>query len=228
MLTTDINAQLLAQKDEKYAEFQRKLIPTISSETVIGVRTPFLRSYAKQLAKEENIDGFLHALPHSSFEENQLHAFIIAEIKDYKRCMAELERFLPFIDNWATCDQLSPSILKKHTTELLTEIQRWLKSAHPYTVRFAIGMLMRYYLDDLFAPRYLEWVASVKRDEFYIQMMVAWYFATALAKQYQSTLPYLEKRLLDEWTHRKTIQKAIESFRITDEQKDYLRTLRKR
>lgn len=142
--------------------------------------------------------------------------------------MAELERFLPFIDNWATCDQLSPSILKKHTTELLTEIQRWLKSAHPYTVRFAIGMLMRYYLDDLFEPRYLEWVASVKRDEFYIQMMVAWYFATALAKQYQSALPYLEKRLLDEWTHRKTIQKAIESFRITDEQKDYLRTLRKR
>ena len=228
MLTTDINAQLLAQKDEKYAEFQRKLIPTISSETVIGVRTPFLRSYAKQLAKEENIDGFLHALPHSSFEENQLHAFIISEIKDYKRCMAELERFLPFIDNWATCDQLSPSILKKHTTELLTEIQRWLKSAHPYTVRFAIGMLMRYYLDDLFEPRYLEWVASVKRDESYIQMMVAWYFATALAKQYQSALPYSDKRLLDEWTHRKTIQKAIESFRITDEQKDYLRTLRKR
>lgn len=228
MLTTDIKAQLLAQKDEKYAEFQRKLIPTISSETVIGVRTPFLRSYAKQLAKEGSIDDFLHALPHSSFEENQLHAFIIAEIKDYKRCMAELERFLPFIDNWATCDQLSPSILKKHITELLTKIQRWLKSAHPYTVRFAIGMLMRYYLDHLFEPRYLEWVASVKRDEFYIQMMVAWYFATALAKQYQSTLPYLEKRLLDEWTHRKTIQKAIESFRITDEQKDYLRTLRKR
>ena len=228
MLTTDIKAQLLAQKDEKYAEFQRKLIPTISSETVIGVRTLFLRSYAKQLAKEGSIDDFLHALPHSSFEENQLHAFIIAEIKDYKRCMAELERFLPFIDNWATCDQLSPSILKKHTTELLTKIQRWLKSVHPYTVRFAIGMLMRYYLDDLFVPRYLEWVASIKRNVFYIQMMVAWYFATALAKQYQSALPYLEKRLLDEWTHRKTIQKAIESFRITNEQKDYLRTLRKR
>ncbi len=227
MLATPIQDQLFAQRDETYAAFQRKLIPTISPETVIGVRTPFLRSLAKQLAKKENIGEFLHTLPHSFFEENQLHAFIIAGMRNYEQCMTELESFLPYIDNWATCDQLSPIVLKKHTTELLDNIRRWLDSSHPYTVRFAIGMLMRYYLDDAFEPKYLEWVASIRSEEFYIRMMIAWYFATALAKQYDATIPYLENKELDVWTHRKTIQKAVESFRITDEQKIYLRTLKR-
>ena len=227
MLTTDIRDQLLAQKDDTYAAFQQKLIPTVSPETIIGVRTPFLRSFAKKLAKDEDIYAFLGTLPHSFFEENQLHAFIVAEIKDYSRCMTELERFLPFIDNWATCDQLSPTVLKKHPDELLVSIQRWLVSPHTYTVRFAIGMLMRHFLDGSFDPKYLDWVTSVKRDDFYIRMMIAWYFATALAKQYEAPLPYLERHQLDAWTHRKTIQKAVESFRISDEQKDYLRTLKK-
>lgn len=227
MLATPIQDQLFAQKDEAYAVFQRKLIPTISPETVIGVRTPLLRSLAKQLAKEENIGEFLHTLPHSFFEENQLHAFIVAGMRNYELCMTELERFLPYIDNWTTCDQLSPTVLKKHTTELLDNIRRWLDSSHPYTVRFAIGMLMRYYLDDAFEPKYLEWVASIRSEEFYIRMMIAWYFATALAKQYDATIPYLENKELEAWTHRKTIQKAVESFRITDEQKIYLRTLKR-
>ncbi len=227
MLATPIQDQLFAQRDETYAAFQRKLIPTISPDTVIGVRTPFLRSLAKQLAKKENIGEFLHTLPHSFFEENQLHAFIIARMRNYEQCMTELESFLPYIDNWATCDQLSPIVLKKHTTELLDNIRRWLDSSHPYTVRFAIGMLMRYYLDDAFEPKYLEWVASIRSEEFYIRMMIAWYFATALAKQYDATIPYLENKELDVWTHRKTIQKAVESFRITDEQKIYLRTLKR-
>ena len=222
----DITAQLFALQDKSYADFQSKLLPTVQRETVIGVRTPDLRKLAKQVCKSPAAQEFLHTLPHRYFDENQLHAFILSEEKDFDRCMEELEHFLPCVDNWATCDQLSPRCFKKHTTELLPYIRKWMKSTHTYTKRFGMGMLMRYYLDEAFLPEYLQWVASIKSNEYYIRMMQAWFFATALTKQWDSTLPYIEQHRLHPWTHNKTIQKAIESYRITDEQKALLRTFR--
>ena len=225
-LIGEIREVLTGLRDEKYREFQIKLIPTVPPESVIGIRTPALRKYAKQLAQREDIDGFLDALPHSFFDENQLHAFIISEIKDYPRCMEEVIRFLPFIDNWATCDQLSPKVFKKHREELIEQIRIWIKSDKTYTVRFGIGMLMQHFLDEDYDPSYPEMAAEIRSDEYYINMMIAWYFATALAKQYSSILPFIENRRLDRWTHNKTIQKAVESYRITPEQKEYLRSLK--
>ncbi len=222
----EIKKELFEMQDEKYRDFQAKLIPTVAPETVIGVRTPLLRSYAKKLYKNENIQEFLENLPHQYFDENQLHAFIISEMKDYGVCVAELKRFLPYVDNWATCDQLSPKVFKKHKEELLEEIKVWIGSTETYTIRFGVGMLMQHFLDEDFAPAYPEMVARIRSEEYYVNMMLAWYFATALAKQYDVILPYIEEQKLDTWAHNKAIQKAIESFRITQEQKEYLRSLK--
>ena len=213
-------------QDKEYRDFQAKLIPTVDFNSIIGVRTPELRNYAKVLIKENNYLSFINDLPHEYFDENQLHAFIISEIKDYDECLNYINEFLPYVDNWATCDQMSPKIFKKHTDKLIEEIKIWMKSKETYTIRFGIGMLMQYYLDDNFKPEYLQMVSKIKSQEYYVNMMIAWYFATALAKQYEKTLPYIENKKLDTWTHNKTIQKAIESYRITPEQKEYLKSLK--
>lgn len=226
MLTDEIRAELYRLRDEKYRDFQVKLIPTRDPETMIGVRTPALRAYAKTLSKRPDIGEYLDALPHESFDEDQLHAFILSGMKDFEQCVRAVDRFLPFVDNWATCDQLSPKAFGRHHAALLPWIGKWLASGETYTVRFGIGMLMQHFLDKDFDPVYLEQVAAVQSEEYYINMIRAWYFATALAKQYDASLPYLEGQRLDAWTHNKTIQKAVESYRITDEQKAYLKTLK--
>lgn len=226
MTVQEIQDELLRLQDEKYRDFQAKLMPTVEADTVIGVRTPELRKYAKQLVKREDISDFLIDLPHQYFDESQLHAFIISEMKDYDRCMEEVNRFLPYVDNWATCDQMSPKVFKKYRKELLNYIRAWIQSDKTYTVRFAIGMLMEHFLEEDFNGEYPEMVAAVRSDEYYVNMMTAWYFATALAKQYEAVVPYIEKQRLDTWTHNKTIQKSIESYRITPEQKEYLKSLK--
>ena len=226
MISDEIRDELFKMQDIVYRDFNSKLIPTVKKEDMIGVRTPELRKYAKKLLKEEGVEDFLHSLPHKYFDENQLHAFIISEIKDFKFCIDELINFLPYLDNWATCDQLSPKIFKKHRNDLLPHIYEWLKSDKTYTVRFGIGMLMEHFLDEDFKTEYPEMVAAVRSEEYYINMMTAWYFATALAKQYESILPFIEGNKLDTWTHNKSIQKAIESNRISAEQKNYLKGLK--
>ena len=225
-LTQEIRNELFDMQDLKYRELQTGIIPSRDPQTLIGVRTPALRSFAKQLAKREDLSEFLNDLPHLYFDEDQLHAFIISEMKDYGTCMAELEKFLPFVDNWATCDQMSPKVFKKHKEELLVKIREWIASDKPYTVRFGIGMLMQHFLDEDFDPAYPELAAGIRSEEYYVKMMIAWYFATALAKQYDAVLPYIENQRLDAWTHNKAIQKAVESYRITPEQKEHLRTLK--
>ena len=221
-----ITSDLFELQDKKYRDFQVKLIPNIDVNTIIGVRTPLLRKYAKDLVKNNNYSSFLNDLPHKYFDENQLHSFIISEIKDYNQCINFINNFLPFIDNWATCDQLSPIVFKKHHNELIGQIKKWIKSNDIYTIRFGIGVLMQHFLDEDFKPEYLKIVADIKSDEYYVNMMRAWFFATALSKQYKSTLPYIENKLLDSWTHNKTIQKSIESFRIKDGQKEILKRLK--
>lgn len=225
-MTLEIQSKLFELQDKKYRDFQSGLIPGVDGFEAIGVRTPELRKYAKELVKREDIEEFMNDLPHKYFDENQLHAFIISEIKDFDKCMEELEKFLPYVNNWATCDQMSPKVFKKHKNELLKYIEKWMKSKETYTIRFAIGMLMQHFLDEDFDPKYLKAVSKIKSDEYYINMMIAWYFATALAKQYEATIPYIQEKKLDKWVHNKTIQKAIESYRITAEQKEYLRTLK--
>lgn len=222
----NVQADLFAIQDLAYRDFQAKLMPTVNKETVIGVRTPSLRAYAKKFGKTDNVSAFLEVLPHKYYEENNLHGLLIEQIKAYSSCIAALDRFLPYIDNWATCDMIALRTVKNHLDIFIQEVCRWIASDHPYIVRFGIGMLMRYYLDEQFKPEYPKKVAEVKSDEYYVNMMRAWYFATALAKQYDQIIPYLEEKRLDTWTHNKTIQKAIESYRITPEQKIYLRTLR--
>lgn len=222
----EIVAELFRLQDKKYAAFQAKLIPTVEADRIIGVRTPELRVLTKKLFKDEDTASFLTSLPHRYFEEDQLHAFVISLEKDFGKCIAEVEAFLPFIDNWATCDQLSPKVFKKEPEKLLPYICTWIKSDKVYTVRFAIGMLMQHFLDARFDPKYADMVAAVRSEEYYINMMIAWFFATALAKQYASILPYLEGKKLDDWTHNKAIQKSVESYRITAEQKSYLKTLK--
>lgn len=226
-MSTRIQEALFQMRDEKYAAFQARLIPNIDADTLIGVRTPELRAYARELLCAPEKEAFLSQLPHTYFDENQLHAFIISAEKDYHICMRELEMFLPYIDNWATCDQLSPKIFKKHLPELEEKVVGWLASEHTYTVRFGIGMLMAHYLDDRFRLSYPDMVAGIRSEEYYINMMIAWYFATALAKQYEAVLPFLQEHRLSSWTHNKAIQKAVESCRITPEQKEYLRTLKR-
>ena len=225
-IKSEIKVFFKENRDEKYAQFQSKLIPGVNVKNVIGIRTPALRKFAKQTIKREDADEFLSDLPHKYFDENQLHAFMISEIKDYTECVNRVKEFLPFVNNWATCDQMSPKVFKKHKTEILKEVKKWIKSEDTYTVRFGICELMTDFLDDDFDEAYPKMVANVKSDEYYINMMIAWYFATALAKQYDAIIPYIENKKLDKWTHNKTIQKAIESYRITDEQKTYLRTLK--
>ncbi|MBQ1547678.1 MAG: DNA alkylation repair protein [Lachnospiraceae bacterium] len=226
MITEEIREELFKLQDIKYRDFQGKLIPTVAPDTVIGVRTPELRKYAKELLKREDIADFLNDLPHKYFDENQLHAFIISGMKDYDACVNEVQRFLPFVDNWATCDQMSPKVFKKHKKDLLEEINNWLNSGETYIIRFAVGMLMEHFLDEDFDKSYPEMVSKIRSDEYYVNMMTAWYFATALAKQYESILPYIEDKKLDVWTHNKAIQKSVESYRITPEQKEYLKTLK--
>lgn len=226
MMKEEIRRKLFSLQDIKYRDFQAKLIPGKTAEIMIGVRTPELRKLAKELGKREDIGEFLGDLPHEYFDEDQLQAFIISGMKDYKGCMEEVCRFLPFVDNWATCDQMSPKVFKKHRPALANQADKWLDSDRTYTVRFGIGMLMEHFLDEDFDLKYPERVAGLRSDEYYINMMIAWYFATALAKQYDAIIPYIENRRLDIWTHNKTIQKAIESYRITPEKKEYLRTLK--
>lgn len=225
-MISEIRDELFTFQDVKYRDFQAGLIPGKNADVMIGVRTPVLRKYAKDLIKKRDVTEFLQNLPHRYFDEDQLHAFIISEMKDYDECIKEVELFLPYVDNWATCDQMSPKVFKKHKKELLEKIKVWIKSDETYTVRFAIGMLMQHYLDDDFDPSYPEMVAKVRSDEYYINMMIAWYFATALAKKYEEILPYIEKKRLAPWTHNKAIQKSCESYRITNDQKEYLKTLK--
>lgn len=222
----EIREALFSLQDEKYREFQRKLIPSLDPDKIIGVRTPALRRAAKELAGKRETPVFLKELPHSYFEEDQLHAFIISGIRDHESCIDAVETFLPFVDNWATCDQMSPPVFKKHREELISHISRWIASDKTYTVRFGVGMLMTHYLEEDFDPAYPKMVAKIRSDEYYINMVRAWYFATALAKRYDEILPFIEERSLDEWTHNKAIQKATESYRITAEQKQYLRSLK--
>ena len=225
-IKVDIQQELFALQDLSYRDFHAKLMPTVDKARVIGVRTPKLRAFAKEFGKTEEAKEFLKVLPHQYYEENNLHGLLIEQIKDYPTLIGELNRFLPCIDNWATCDLLTVRVVKKHLDTFTEEVERWLASDHTYTIRFGIGMLMRYYLEEHFSLEYPEKVAKICSKEYYVNMMRAWYFATALAKQYEAIFPFLEEKRLDAWTHNKTIQKAIESYRSTQEQKAYLRTLR--
>ena len=222
-----ITEKLFAMQDIKYRDFQVKLIPGADPDTFIGTRTPQLRSLAKEMLRSGDADEFLEELPHRYFDENQLHGFIICEVKDFDRAMALTEKFLPYVDNWATCDQLSPKAFKKNKAVLAEKAKEWIASDKTYTVRFGIGMLMSHFLDDDFAPEYMEIVAAVKSDVYYVNMMIAWYFATALAKQYSHAVKYIEDGVLSPWVHNKTIQKARESFRVSDEHKEYLKKLKR-
>ncbi len=226
MITEEIREKLYKERDEKYAILQEKIIPTAPADSIIGVRTPILRKLAKELVKRDDVGDFLDDLPHDHFDENQLHAFIVSEMKDYDRCISEVVRFLPYVDNWATCDQMAPKVFKKHRQELVAKITDWIDSGETYTVRFGIGMLMEHFLDEDYDIKYPGIVAKVRSDEYYVNMMIAWYFATALAKQYDSILPFIEEKKLDTWTHNKAIQKSVESYRITPEQKEYLKSLK--
>ena len=228
MITGDIRKELKKLQDEGYRKMQITTIPSVNAESIIGVRTPALRAYAKELSKREDVSSFLEDLPHKFFEENQLHAFILSGMKDMDECIKLVDKFLPYVDNWATCDQMSPKVFKKHKGILLEYVNEWIKSDKTYVKRFAVGMLMEHFLDEDFKTSYLTQVSKIRSEEYYVNMMTAWYFATALAKQYDAALPYIEKQKLDKWTHNKTIQKAVESYRITPEQKEYLKSLRRK
>ena len=226
MTNEQIVKHLFSLQDKKFREFHLKLIPGIETDKVIGVRTPALRKFAKEIIKAGSGEEFLSSLPHYYYEENQLHSFILSEEKDFDNCIKYVDKFLPYVNNWATCDQLLPKVFKKKPQKLLPHINLWIESGETYKIRFAIGMLMQHFLDDLFEERFAQKVASVHSEEYYVKMMQAWYFATALAKQYDAAVKYLEEKKLESWTHNKTIQKAIESFRVPDERKEYLRTLK--
>lgn len=226
MTPQQIQERLFSLQDNTYRDFNAKLLPTVDKNTVIGVRTPYLRKLAAEMYRSGDYREFIDTLPHHYYEENNLHGYIIEQFKDYNECVAELERFLPYIDNWGICDSICPKIFKKHTTELLPKIYNWIASDKAFTVRYAIGMLMRFYLDDEFDTHYPQLVSKTVSDEYYVNMMIAWYFATALAKQYNAAIPYLENAVLPKWVHNKTIQKAVESYRISDNQKAYLKKLK--
>ncbi len=222
-----IRKRLFELQDSDYREFHSRLMPTVEKGLVIGVRTPDLRKLAKEISKTDYAEEFLKILPHKYYEENNLHAFLIEEIKDYDACVSEINRFLPFVDNWATCDMMRPKIFRNHLSELLGEIKKWIKSDDVYAVRFGIEMLMCHYLDEAFSPEYPEWVCEIHSDEYYIKMMQAWYFATALSFRYDEIVSYIENNRLDEDVHNKTIRKAVESLRISAEKKNYLRKFRR-
>ena len=223
-----IQQQLFELQDLKYRDFHAKLVPGMNVNDIIGVRTPELRKFAKQLAKDERVGDFLAVLPHRYLDEMNLHGFIISKLKDYDECLEEIERFLPYVNNWATCDLLSPKAFKqkKNRVRLIEDIKRWMASDEPFIIRFGIEMLMSFYLDEDFKPEYLKWVSDIRHEHYYVKMMVAWYFATALAKQWESTLPYIVESTLEKWTHNKAIQKAVDSYRITPEQKELLKSYR--
>ena len=223
---TEYIKKLFATADTKYRDFQSGLIPNLAADKFIGVRTPALRAIAKQMYRNGDYHYFLHNLPHKYFDENQLHAFILSNITDFDSALDELNRFLPYVDNWATCDQMSPVIFKKNSRELVAIIKQWIKSKHPFTVRFGILNLMRYFLDDNFDTKYSDWVAQIKSNDYYVNMMRAWYFATALAKQYDLILPYFTQKKLDTWTHNRAITKACESFRVPPAHKQELKNFK--
>mgnify|MGYP000845769557 FL=1 len=223
---TKLQKQLFELQDLKYRDFHSKLMPETDKETVIGIRTPVLRKFAKEFAGTSEAEAFLRQLPHRYYEENNLHMMLITGIKDYEKCMEEIQRFLPCIDNWATCDYPAPKCFARHKDQVLEEAKRWISSGETYVIRYGIGMLMRLFLDEDFSSEYLEMAAAVQSQEYYVNMMIAWYFATALAKQWDATVPYIEQHKLPDWVHRKTVQKAVESYRITPEQKEYLKGFR--
>ena len=218
--------RLTEVKDETYRELQMKLVPNIEPETIIGVRTPAMRAIAKEVSKSGERDAFLSTLPHPYYEENLIHFFVLAEIKDFDECVRGVETFLPYVDCWPVSDQATPKAFRKHHAKLLPYIERWIGSEHVYTARFGLRMLMNEFLDADFKEEYLALAANKRGEDYYLKMMVAWYFATALAKQYDAAIPYFEQRRLDEWVHKKAIQKAVESYRVSDAHKDYLKTLR--
>lgn len=223
---TKLQKQLFELQDLKHRDFHSKLMPETDKETVIGIRTPVLRKFAKEFAGTSEAEAFLRQLPHRYYEENNLHMMLITGIKDYEKCMEEIQRFLPCIDNWATCDYPAPKCFARHKDQVLEEAKRWISSGETYVIRYGIGMLMRLFLDEDFSSEYLEMAAAVQSQEYYVNMMIAWYFATALAKQWDATVPYIEQHKLSDWVHRKTVQKAVESYRITPEQKEYLKGFR--
>lgn len=223
---TGLQEQLFEMQDLGYREFHSKLMPTVDKGKIIGIRTPQLRKFAKEFAKTEEKELFLNTLPHLYYEEDNLHGFLLEMEKDYAVLVEKVDRFLPFVDNWATCDMMRPKVFKKHLPELFEYVKVWMESEHTYTVRYGIGMLLSFYLDEEFDEKHLEMVAKIRSEEYYVNMMVAWYFATALAKQWDAAICYIENQKLDKWTHNKAIQKAIESYRVTKEQKEYLRTWR--
>ena len=227
MEKTNLQNQLFAMQDRKYQTFQSGLIPDLPKEKIIGIRMPALRSFAKVFGKTEEAKAFLEELPHRYYEEDNLHMLLIGQKKDFSECLGALTAFLPYVDNWATCDMPVPKCFAGKQTELLPEIQIWIASGKPYQIRYGIGLLMHLYLDEAFQPEYLALAASVHSEEYYVNMMIAWYFATALAKQWDAAVKFLQEDRLPEWVHNKTIQKAEESYRITKEQKEYLRTLRR-
>ena len=228
MIIDDIYNELIKNQDTGYRDMQITIIPTVNADSIIGVRTPVLRQLAKEFSRRDDISSFLGNLPHRFFEENQLHAFILSTMKDCSECIKLVDEFLPYVDNWATCDQMSPKIFRKNKELLLEYVEKWMKSDLTYVKRFAIGMLMEHFLDEDFKTVYLSKVSKIRSDEYYVNMMTAWYFATALTKQYEAALPFIEKHKLDKWTHNKSIQKAVESYRITPEQKEYLKTLKRK
>lgn len=223
---TEIQSRLFEMRDEKYRAFNAPLIPNVAPEKMIGIRTPILRKFAKEIFGTKSAEEFLKTLPHEFHEENNLHSFLIERIKNFEECVAAVEIFLPYIDNWATCDSLSPAIFKLHKKQLLPRIKKWISSSGVYTVRFGIGMLLRHFLDEDFDEKYLAAVAKIRSEEYYIKMMQAWFFATALTKQYDAARIFIEQKKLQPWTHNKAIQKAIESRAIPAERKEYLRTLK--
>lgn len=223
---TSLQKRLFELQDTKYRDFHSKLIPNIEKERIIGIRTPVLRRFAKEFGKTAEAADFLEELPHDYYEENNLHIMLLTQVQDFGKCLEQIEKFLPYIDNWATCDLPLPKCFAKHKEELLEHIRSWIASGETYTIRYGMGVLMRLYLDEDFRSEYLEWVTGVSSEEYYVNMMIAWYLATALVKQWDTVIPYLEERRLSPWVHRKTIQKAVESYRITPEQKGYLKGLR--
>ena len=226
MITGDIKEKLKSLQDIKYRCFQAGLIPTVDNGSMIGVRTPELRKLAKEMSKRDDADDFLNDLPHEYFDEDQLHAFMVSGIKDFDECVSEVENFLPYINNWATCDQMTPKVFGRHKEERLPHVRKWIDSGETYIIRFGVKMLMSYFLGDEFDMEYADLVAGIKSEEYYVNMMRAWYFATALAYNYDEVVPLIENKELDRWTHNKAIQKSVESYRITAEQKEYLKTLK--
>lgn len=221
-----IYKELQALKEKEYADFQAKLVPTIEPSTILGIRVPKLRAIAKSYIRDQECQVFLDSLPHNYYDENMLHAILISEMKDYDKCINRLEAFLPYVDNWAVCDIMSPKIFKRYREDLMTRIKVWMASEETYTIRFGLGMLMTHFLDEDFRPEYLDMASSIRSDEYYVNMMIAWFFATALAKQWEVSLPYIEDKKLDDWTHKKAIQKVRESLRISKEKKEYLKGLK--